>query len=357
MVEALVHRVYSETLPIERVARPDTVALLARHRVALVLAVRPWQLAELARAAPALRDGGVPLAVWPMLGDDEGRWANARNAGAFARLARDVVEALDDVRASPAEVLLDLEPPFSEAKDLAHGARGLLRIASAAKRALAERAAFAASAGELAALVAELHARGVATSSAVWPLVALDPPGAVAWQSLLGTPTDRLGTSRVSVMLYTSLLEGWSRGIFARAHAAELLAAGTLRALRRFGPAAGMSLGCVGTGAFEDEPVYRTPRELTEDAMLAVLAGCRDLSLFDLGGVLNRGHAEAWLEAFVRPESVLAADERARLAELLGPEGKTRRVLATRRLARALTWGLDRGRGAGQAKALAGPRR
>lgn len=344
MPEALVHRIYSETLPIERVARPDTVSLLARHGLALVLAVRPRQLAELAQAAPAFRDAGVPLAVWPMLGDEEGRWANARNAASFARLVRGVVAALDDVRAPAAEVLLDLEPPFSEAKDLSHGARGLFRIASAAKRALAERAAFAASAGELAALVTELHDRGVATSSAVWPLVALDPPGAVAWQSLLGTPTDRLGTSRVSVMLYTSILEGWSRGVFARDHAAELLAAGTLRALRRFGPSAGVSIGCVGTGAFEDEPVYRSPREVAEDAMLATLAGCRDLSLFDLGGVLGREPAEAWLEAFVRPEALLGERERSDLRALLGPEGKTRRVLATRRLARVLTWGLDRGR-------------
>ncbi len=337
-------RIYSETLPLERVARKDTVSLLARHGLSLVLAVRPWQVPELPDVARALRDGGVPLAVWPMLADEEGRWANAKNAASFADLVRRAVTTLEDERTPAAEILLDLEPPFSDAKALSHGARGLLRIASAAKRALAERAAFEASAGELGALVKELHDRGLATSSAVWPLVALDPPGTALWQSLLGTPTDRLATTRVSVMLYTSILEGWSRGVFARDHAAELLAAGTLRALRRWGPLAGVSVGCVGTGAFEDEPVYRTPLELAEDAALAYEAGCRDVSLFDLGGVLARPPAEAWLEAFAHPASVLSSSAQASITELLGPDGRSRRVLATRRFARLATWAIGRGR-------------
>jgi hypothetical protein len=330
-------RIYSETLPLERVARPDTLALLARHGLSLVLAVRPWQVAELPAVARALRDAGVPLAVWPMLGDEEGRWANARNASSFGRLARAVVAALDDARAPASEVLLDLEPPFSEAKDLSHGARGLLRIAMAGQRALIDQSAFASSAHELAALVAELHAAGVATSAAVWPLVALDPPGASLWQSLLGTPTDRLATSRVSVMLYTSILEGWSRGAFRRAHALELLAAGTLRAQRRWGPSAGVSLGCVGTGAFDDEPIYRDPHELAEDTALAAEAGCLDVSLFDLGGVLGRAPAEAWLEAFVHGADMIGAGVRSRIRELLAPDGRSQRVLATRRFARLAT--------------------
>lgn len=337
-------RIYSETLPLEVVARRETVELLSRHRLALVLAVRPWQLAELPGVACTLGDAGVPLAVWPMLGDDEGRWANARNAASFVRLVGGVVSTLDDARMPATEVLLDLEPAFSEAKDLSHGARGLYRIATAASRALTERAAFAHSAHELAMLVTELHERGVATSSAVWPLVALDPPGAVVWQALLGTPTDRLATSRVSVMLYSSILEGWSRGVFGRPHAVELLAAGTRRALRRWGPSAGVSVGCVGTGAFDDEPVYRSPEELAEDAALVDLAGCRDVSLFDLGGVLRRGPAEAWIEAFVHGPERVGPAVRAALAELLSPDGRSRRVLATRRFARVATGLLTRRR-------------
>lgn len=322
-------RIYSETVPYDEVTRPATVALLARHGLELVLAVRPWQLEELAPAARALEGAGVPLSIWPMLADDEGRWASAENAPAFARLVRDAVASLEAAGVPAREVMLDLEPPFAEARALSHGARGLLRVASSVRRSMRERAAFQASAAALADLVHELHARGVRTASAVWPLVALDPPGSAGWQALLGTPVDALGTGRVSVMLYTSILEGWSRGALRRVDAAALLAAGSARTARRWQVGAGVSLGCVGTGAFEDEPVYRAPEELAEDVALARAAGCDDLSLFDLGGVLARGPAEAWLGAFTGPSAATRAPS-------------TRRVGAARRLARVATRVLPR---------------
>lgn len=312
-------RIYSETLPFEEVTRPATLALLARYGLEIVLAVRPWQLAELPRVAATLRDAGLSLAIWPMLSDDEGRWASAENAASFARFVRETVSALDGSAGPAREVLLDLEPPFAQARALA--TRG---VAGARPR-MVPAALFDSSSAELAHLVAELHARGIETSSAVWPLVALDAPGEHAWQSLLGTPVDALATSRVSVMMYTSILEGWSRGALGRRHAAALLAAATSRAVRRWGPRAGMSVGCVGTGAFEDEPVYRDPTELADDVTIVRAAGCDDLSLFDLGGVLSRAPAEAWLDAFVhgspRP-----------------PELRSRRVTATRHVTRVATW-------------------
>ena len=91
----------------------------------------------------------------------------------------------------------------------------------------------------LASEIADLHARGIATASAVWPLVALDPPGARGWQSLLGTPVDALATERVSVMMYTSILEGWSRGALRRRDATALLAAASARVARRWGARGG----------------------------------------------------------------------------------------------------------------------
>jgi hypothetical protein len=187
----------------------------------------------------------------------------------------------------------------------------------------------AAASRALASAVAELHARGIRTASAVWPLVALDAAGRRGWQALLGTPVDALATERVSVMMYTSILEGWSRGAVRRHDATALLTAATARATRRWGERAGMSLGCVGTGALVDEPTYRAPRELAEDAALARAAGCHDLSLFDLGGVLGREPAEAWLDAFAHGAELL--DARA-----------SRRVAAARRLARVATWALAR---------------
>jgi len=326
-------RIYSETLPFEEVVRPRTLALLRRHDLELVLAVRPWQAAELPGVARVLRDAGVRCSVWPMLADDEGRWASAHNAPSFVRFLRSTVDSLDAAGVLPGEVLLDLEPPFAHARALAAngGSGGRWFDLTTARPRATPAAAMDAAATELASAVRELHARGVATASAVWPLVALDSPEASDWQALLGTPVDALATGRVSVMMYTSILEGWSRGAIRRRDAKLLLTAASARALGRWGADAGMSIGCVGTGALVDEPVYRDPSELAEDAALARAAGCRDLSLFDLGGVLAREPAEAWLDAFAHPSEHLAGTS-------------SKRVHLARKITRLATWVLGRRR-------------
>ena len=331
-------RIYCETLPYEDVTRPRTIALLRRHELELVLAVRPWQLAELPGVARVLADAGVIVSVWPMLSDDEGRWASAHNAESFVSFVRATTDALDAAGVPPREVLLDLEPPFAHARALAvsggsdregivGGARVILGLGAEPRGPSA--GAMDSASKALAAAVLELHGRGIATASAVWPLVALDPPGERGWQALLGTPVDALATERVSVMMYTSILEGWSRGALRRRDATALLAAASTRVARRWGDRAGMSIGCVGTGALVDEPIYRDPSELAEDSALARAGGCHDLSLFDLGGVLGREPAEAWLDAFAHGAETL--------------DGRTsKRVAAARRLARIATWALGR---------------
>jgi len=321
MVRAL--RIYSETLPLAEVTAKGTLALLARHPFELVLAVRPWQLEALPDVALALRDHGIGLSVWPMLGDGEGRWASAANAGAFAALLRRTVDDLAARRVLPREVLLDLEPPFSHARALADG-----ELSALSPR---HPPGFGTASGELARAVADLHAHGVASAAAVWPLVALDAEGETAWQSLLGTPVDALGLGRVSVMMYTSILEGWSRGALRRHHTEALLAAATARVTQRWGARGGVSVGCVGVGALEDEPTYRDPSELAADVTTVRAGGCDDLSLFDLGGVLARPPAEAWLDAF-------AAGHEGR------PLPSSLRIGAARRLARVATWALARRR-------------
>lgn len=326
-------RVYCETLPYEDVTRPRTIALLRRHELEIVLAVRPWQRAELPHVARVLRDAGVLVSVWPMLADDEGRWASAQNASAFVRFVRDTADELTAAGVAPREILLDLEPPFTHARALAAKVGSRANGGGPSPRRETSVRAMDAAEADLAAAVADLHARGIATASAVWPLVALDPPGQKGWQALLGTPVDALATGRVSVMIYTSILEGWSRGTIRRRDATALLAAASVRVARRWGPGAGVSLGCVGPGALMDEPTYRDPGELAEDAALARAAGCHDLSLFDLGGVLAREPAEAWLDAFA-----IAGDP------AVPGAGSSKRVRAARGLARIATWALGRAR-------------
>src|SRR6187549_3851228 len=106
------YRIYSEMLPYEEVVRPRTTDLLRRYELELVLAVRPWQLDELAHVARRMRDEGIALSIWPMIADDEGRWASVHNAQRFFTFVRATCDALEKAGAPARDILLDLEPPF-----------------------------------------------------------------------------------------------------------------------------------------------------------------------------------------------------------------------------------------------------
>ncbi|WP_438029616.1 hypothetical protein [Sorangium sp. So ce233] len=293
-------RIWSELLPLDLVRAPRTLALLRRHGLELSVAVRPETAAGLPDLAAACADAGVAVAVWPMIEDEAGRWASAGNAAVFGAFVARLLEALDARGLAAAEVVFDLEPPIEDVRRALAGGRGALDLLCGGRAGAGVSPRWRDAERAYAGMAAALHARGVATSAAIVPLVLADGPSR-GWERLLGTPVSAPPWGRVGAMLYTSLLEGYSRGALGRADAVALLASGCRAAVRRFGSRAGVSLGAVGTGALGDEPVYRSPDELREDVAVAVAAGVPDLALFDLGGVLARPPAEAWLEAFVSP--------------------------------------------------------
>jgi hypothetical protein len=277
-------RVWCETLPFDDVGSPATTQLLARHKLDLLLAVRPWQLDQVGELVKRVQGAGVFVGLWPMLADEDGRWASVASSTKFVALVDEML-----VRAPSAdELVIDLEPPLYLLERWKDGdptwrqtpsprdyRDGRDRMVDATTRWTAERR----------------------VTTAVMPLLAVELAG--RWiQRALGTPATDLPVARHSVMAYTSLFEGWSRGLVSRRRAELLLSACARLSRLRFGDRAGLSLGTVGTGAFGDEPCYRDPSELARDVQLARKAGIEELSLFDLGGVIRRSPASAWLDAF-----------------------------------------------------------
>jgi hypothetical protein len=294
-------RIWCETVPCEALSEPSVRALLRRFAVAPIVAVFPsTSVADLARALAELEGEGLPVSVWPMLADGDGRWANAGNAEAFARFTLSLVEELARLGRSPSEVAIDLEPSIEDLRPSA----SKVAIHARFLRLSTDRGSFSRARERLRALGDALRERGVGVSAAAPPTALLDPSRGESrpFQELLGTPVDGLLWDHVSVMLYTSIIEGWSRGVLRREDTRALLGALAALAVARFGEQAGVSLGAVGVGAFGDEPVYRSVDELADDVAIALAAGALDLTLFELGGVLRRKDPEAWLEAFTRAE-------------------------------------------------------
>ncbi|MDQ3365470.1 MAG: hypothetical protein M3680_08585 [Myxococcota bacterium] len=265
------------------------IDLLARFRVDLLLAVRPWQLAEVRDVVRRVQDAGVFVALWPMLADADGRWASASSSTAFVGFADELLACVPFAD----ELAIDLEPPF---RDLARWKAGRPTW----RQTPSSRTYHDARATLIAAVERWRSDRRITT--AVLPLLAVEWRG--QWlQRALGTPATDLAVERHSVMAYTSLFEGWSRGLVDRTRAERLLAVTARLTRSRFGAKAALSLGTVGPGAFGDEPGYRDPGELARDVALARAAGIQEISLFDLGGVIRRAPAERWFEALCAGEA------------------------------------------------------
>jgi hypothetical protein len=267
-----VRRLYSEHVPFDVVSDPALLRVLAAYRVELAVAVFPHQHDAAVSLARRVREAGVPLVLWPLLTDRQGRWPSGANHEPFARHA----EALAARVPGTPPVLFDVEPPIDWTRRALHG--HVLRRP-------ADRVGRRASLGPIAK---RLRAAGHRVDAVVPPMV----PFGARWERLLATPISDLGAARVEPMAYTSLFEGYSGGTVDRRVARDLL-----RRLAIERPAA-LSLGVVGGGALGDERAYRSVEELADDVAIARGCGVEELSLYALDGLLERPPVEGWLDAF-----------------------------------------------------------
>ncbi len=296
-----------------------TLALLARYRLEVVLAVRPWTLDGLPETLRALAASEIPVTLWPMIADREGRWASVYNAQAFAPFVPELRACVAAAGLGAYPVLYDLEPPidvvarigeWAAAGGPARSVRALVTLASLAPgpRGCA-----------LETSMRLLADDGVEVLSAVAPMVLFDSPRGrrrQVFSRLLGMPeVDACRT--ITVMAYTSMIEGWSRRSLRREDAVSVLSFLASRARTRWGLRAGLSLGTVGPGALRDEPCYRSPDELAVDVAVAASAGVTDLALFELRGVLER-EPERWLGPFTAPHAPVRVALTPRVRALVG---------------------------------------
>lgn len=288
--EADVRRVYSEHVPWNVLDRPLIKALSRSSAgIDLAVAVFPSQVPRLPALALRCRDMGVRLVVWPLLEDSLGRWASTTNTAEYEEL---LTRIFRDVPASV--LLLDLEPPIAVTR------RWLdLRPARKPTQQAPQKRTFG-------GLATWARREGWQVEAVVPPVIAYG----AKWEKRLGTPVSELGCERVESMAYTSLFEGYGRGLIDRRVARDLLR-------RIAGRSNAISLGVVGGGALGDEQAYRNVDELVDDVGVARAAGVERLSLYGLDGILQRGPIEPWLNAFTRSEALKKMPQRTRRGALL----------------------------------------
>ncbi len=308
-------RIWCETISFSELLRGGALQIPKERGWSLLLAVLPGDLPLLPELLLRADSMSLPVSIWPMLTSDRGRWVHATTLQPFLVFANSVLALCEERGRLPAELVIDLEPPFQAVADVVsdlgasglgspwHHVKRLLRVTREGAR------AFDHAREELRRFVEATHRRGVSVSCTALPLVPLDDAGC-DWQRVLGTPVDGVGFHRVNIMMYSSLVEGWSKGTIDRTRAMRALHEVAHLTRKKFGEAASVSIGLVGTGAFSNEPIYRAPSELREDVAIVRSAGIRDVCLFDLGGVVGRSRSREWLDAFADDQAPAPRVER-----------------------------------------------
>ena len=269
----------------EHLVRPEVLDPIRQRNVEIALAVRPHQMRRLRWVLRRLE--GIRVILWPMLADADGRWLNLTNVRTF-------MDFVDQLPTKEFPLLLDLEPPIHRARELLRGKffnRRHARSPDARNAAVADAAMDA---------IAEMTTRAARTEAVVpAPLIWGEP-----WSSVLATPPLQPAFAAVEVMGYSSLLEGYGRGLIQRRQALDLT--------RRLATAASqlgwrLSVGVTGGGALGDERPLRSVGELAQDVAIAHQQGVTAVSLHSLQGALERPPLSQWLDALCTPWSEFVA--------------------------------------------------
>jgi hypothetical protein len=289
----------------EIIAPPEIVKkalpLLTEFAAGVAVAVYPVSLTRKnANAFRKIKEAGIELTFWPLLEKEQGYFPGERNAGIYAALVRTQLDWAEKNDVVPDVVAVDLEMPIQQMYKVlsSTNALGRLRSVVSSTRENLDRARYYRAKEQLAGLNAEIQDRGIRTMTAVLPWVSLEMEGgAELLQDMSETPASGIGWDVISPMLYVSMLEGMSGGALTRRDANWLVYDNCSRLRAKYGGRAGVSLGLTGGGVLEDEPVFDSPSDLKVGLEAALAAGIRDVSVYSLGGVLNRPDPRLWLDA------------------------------------------------------------
>lgn len=276
-------RIFSELVPVAELARHPILGELGAREIQLLCAVQPQDTGDALRLVERARSIGLSIGLWPLVGDADGRWLSRANATQLEEHACLLVE-----RARPDAIVLDLEPPISLVRRALRGdLRSILRSSVAQDGA------------RVASIVRALGASAEIVVTVPPPVL----PGRAGDGFARAFGIDALAPGEVTLcpMLYSSLFEGYARGAVRRSDAEALLGRWARAASGRWGDRACVALGCAGVGALGDERAWRGLSELERDVAIASYH-VSDLALFDLAGVLARGEATRWLDAFCDPQ-------------------------------------------------------
>lgn len=254
-------------------------------------------LARLVRDAVA---AGVGVRAWLLLPEADGYWPNEHNV-AQVRAASLALADWRDAEALPLDwIVFDMEMSLERTRAVqevvaAEGGIAAVDLIQAGR----DPDAFVIARAAYAALLDELHARGLRVMAVTYPMILDDPDdGDDDIQDGLDVPVLGLAWDEASFMVYQSLFYELSGSW----HGADVVESYAHSAITLFGERAALALGIVGSAAITPVAMpYPDVATLRADQAAARAAGIGRVSIYSLDGIAQQANPAAWLDADVAP--------------------------------------------------------
>ncbi|MDD5747974.1 MAG: hypothetical protein PHP64_02820 [Actinomycetota bacterium] len=292
-------RFWAENITPAEIAR-NAIPYLVEFRAGVAIAMREEELhEESARALREIKESGIEVTFWPLLSVEDGYFPSERSFREYESFLERLIAWASENGVLPDIVAFDLELPFSQMTRVVE-ARGLKIVPTVIEvlkenlnkpRFLEARKAFD-------ALNLWVKSQSMKTLAAIFPFVLIDfEKGYGIVEDLMETPVTGIDWDFVSPMFYVSMISGMSGGLVSTKDANWLTHIACMELRDLIGERAAISLGVTGTGILGNESCFSHPDELVIGLGGALAAGIRDISIYNLEGILESREPREWFEA------------------------------------------------------------
>jgi hypothetical protein len=238
------------------------------------------------------RSLGVEVRPWLLLSQSDGYWFNKWNVPASEAYVRTFLAEMQKRGANPSWLVFDIETPEPLVGEMEGNLSvgkmpGLLSLLTRASRDGSIKDAVTA----YSSLVANLHEKGIRVEAVTGNYV-LNDDKHLRIQSALGLPVSGVPWDEISFMVYRVEFQR-SLGSISPA----LVHKYAKRARKRFGDKAAIDIGEAGHVSYPQPFTgYTDPADLQADADAASSAGIKDIHVYSLDGMKEKG-LDYWLDS------------------------------------------------------------
>lgn len=300
-------RVWGEYFKPEEALSEEVMDLLKGFDVCLNIATHYGSLGdEFSKLLRTYEKEGIEVCLWLLLPDYLGYWPSEKNVQEFSEYLDKVYQWASKEDVKIPWIGVDLETPIYQLERIREGSL-LGRVPALVDVGLSNlnKRRFENAVNEYNRILDKLHDHGSRALAPVNPIVIEDGVmGNNFLQDLLETPIFEIEWDRVSFMIYTSMLTGYTTGmlmgyaggLMGRKESTYLLYDYLKNARELLGNRTAVSVGATGIGKLGDEPYYESPEDLRPDIEASLAAGVGDVSILNIEGILASRAPRRWFE-------------------------------------------------------------